>query len=89
MSDLGPYERMTNAEKRDFFRERETREYTRHNKMEPVLNQYLTEEALTKREEWELCAPNAYQMSDIQVIDMIREIRRLRAILAATESMLD
>jgi len=45
------------------------------------MNQLLTEEALAKREEWEHCAPNAYQHKDLQVLDMIAEIRTLRLFL--------
>ena len=40
-----------------------------------VINQLITDKALAKREEWETCAPNAYQQMDLQVLDMITEIR--------------
>lgn len=43
-----------------------------------VINQNITDEALRTRENWEHAAPNAYQQQDLQVLDMIEEIRRLR-----------
>jgi hypothetical protein len=46
-----------------------------------VSNQLLQDEALTKREDWEHSAPNAYQQMDLQVLDMIAEIRTLRSFL--------
>ena len=46
-----------------------------------VLNQNITDEALNTREQWEHAAPNAYQQQDLQVLDMIAEIRALRLLL--------
>jgi hypothetical protein len=38
----------------------------------------ISEAALIKREEWERCAPNAYELPDDFVLALIAEIRQLR-----------
>ena len=52
------------------------------------LQNFVTDEALSKREEYERCAPNAYEQSDMQVLAAIREIRALRERIRVLEAAL-
>lgn len=49
------------------------------------MENYITEEELRKREEWERCAANAYELPDEFVLKLIKEIRYLRNKLKSGE----